>query len=169
MNKTSTIIAIASVLVFAGCASNRAENARSGFALPQVTSPNGSSPAKANAPRAPMNDADEMRSGWNHGNGALWVFLQPGGYSWSDGSPEKDGSLRLKFGWWRGIRGQFTIEGRRLDAPAPPLRYMIHENSYGDLGFMPSSLYFPSEGYWEITGHIAGKSLTFVIHVSKTN
>lgn len=168
MKKTSAIVVMISILALAGCASDNSENAQLKSA-PQVTTPNGSSPAKANAPHASMNDTDEMRSGWNHGNGTLWVYLQPGGYSWSDGSVDKDGSLRLKFGWWRGIRGKFTVEGHRLDAPAAPLRYEIHADSYGDMGFMPSYLFFPTEGYWQITGHIGEKSLTFVIHVSKTN
>jgi hypothetical protein len=152
-----------------GCAGDKTGEPHPSNSLLRQTIPNGSSPAKANAPHAPMNDTQEMRAAWNHGNGALWVFLQPDGYPWTGGIQQKDGSLRIKFGWWRGARGHFSIEGQRLDATAPPLRYRIEEDSYGDLGFIPSDLIFPTEGYWQITGHLGDKSLTFVIHVFKTN
>ena len=50
----------------------------------------------------------------------LWpqgtVAFKPGGA----GFVTRDGSLGMKFGWRRGVPGQLTIEGRRLDAPAPP-------------------------------------------------
>ena len=142
---------------------------------PQVTVPNGHSPAKANAPRAPMNDTDAMRSAWNHGNGALWVNLAPNGVLTIAAPAQTDdesvaaikGYSRLKFGWWRGVAGKFTIEGRRLDGAAPPLRYRIQEDAYGAFGFIPSSLYFPSEGYWEITGHLDNQRLTVVVRVTK--
>jgi hypothetical protein len=137
--------------------------------LPQATVPNRSSPAKANAPHAPMNDTDTLRTNFNHGNGVLWVTLPPRGeWKISDNERERDGYYRVKFPWWRGVRGQLTVDGRRLDLPAPALRYnaaSIAEN--GDIGLNPCLLFFPTEGYWEITGHVGGKSLTFVIHVVK--
>ena len=113
-----------------------------------------------------MND-DLRNHGWNHGNGILWVSL-PQQFIVSDYQIRDDGAIRMKFGWWRGIRGDFSITGRRLDAAAPPLRYTTPPaESYGDLGFLPSSLIFPTEGYWEITGHIDDQSLTFVVHVAR--
>src|SRR5437667_11507781 len=52
----------------------------------------------------------------------LWpegtVVFTPGGA----GFITRDGSLGMKFGWRRGVLGQLRIEGRRLDAVAPPLR-----------------------------------------------
>ena len=160
--KTKALVAVvvlsALTLALSGCATGK----------PQVTIPNGSSPATANAPRAPI--GDNLRySGWNHGNGALWVTLPKDGcFSISDDNKDKDGYYLLKIPWWRGIRGQLTVTGRRLDAPAPPLRYRaasIQEN--GDIGINPCVLSLPNEGYWEITGHVGGKSLTIVIHVVK--
>lgn len=165
-------LAFASALLF-GC-STRQPNAVTNGTSPApiaVTVPNGSSPASANAPRAPMNDTEEMRRGWNHGNGALWVLLPPHGeLSISEGDRQQDGLYRVKFGWWRGVRGRLTIEGRRVGAAAaPPLRYLVNADSYGDLGFMPGYLDFPSEGLWEITGRIDDQRLTFVVRVVKTS
>src|SRR5882672_2829022 len=86
----------------------------------QVTSPNGI-----------MAGSSEPEAG-SYGNAllsvgpfGLWpngtVVFKPGGA----GFVTQDGSLGMKFGWTRGIRGQLTISGRRLDAPALPLRAQI--------------------------------------------
>lgn len=78
-----------------------------------------------------------------------------------------DGSLPQKFGWYRGpgLRGKVNIRGKRLDAPAPPLRVDISD--YGVTGFQPSELIFPTEGCWEVTGRVNKTTLTFVIRVTK--
>ena len=63
--------------------------------------------------------------GWgsSYGNGKLWV-----GGLWPHAvivaGPdfiEPDGSVGMKFGWWRDGSGPLSITGRRLDAPGPPL------------------------------------------------
>ncbi|WP_322802069.1 hypothetical protein [Thermoflexus sp.] len=73
------------------------------------------------------------------------------------------GSLRMKWGWDRvGITGTLQIEGRRLDAPAPPLRADIPPG-YGDTGFQVSTLIFPTEGCWEVTGRVGAHSVTFIL------
>ncbi len=81
----------------------------------------------------------------------LWpdgtVVFKPGG----PGFITPDGSLAMKFGWTRGVRGRLRIEGRRLDAPAPPLRSAIPDG-YGEIGFQASSLVFSTAGCWEVTG-----------------
>jgi hypothetical protein len=60
--------------------------------------------------------------------------------------PLPDGSIPIKWGWDRvGITGTLQIEGRRLDAPAPPLRAHVPPG-YGDTGFQVSTLIFPTEG-----------------------
>jgi len=81
---------------------------------------------------------------------------------------EGDGSLRMKFFWWRGVHGALTIEGKRLDAPALPLRSQIPEG-YGDIGFQASGLIFPTEGCWQVTGRVGDASLTFVTRVVKVD
>jgi hypothetical protein len=57
-----------------------------------------------------------------------------------------------------------TISGRRLDAPAPPLRARVPDG-YGDRGFQVTGLIFPTAGCWDVTGHLGDASLTFVTFV----
>ena len=96
----------------------------------------------------------------------LWpegkVVFKPGGA----GFVLEDGALSMKFWWWRLVRGRLTIEGRRLDKPAPPLGARI-PNGYGGIGFQATSLIFPSPGCWEVTGRVGDKSLSFVTLVEK--
>jgi hypothetical protein len=107
----------------------------------------------------------------SYGNGqlsvgpfGLWpdgtVVFRPDG----PGFTTADGSLGMKFGWRRGVRGRLGIEGRRLDAPAPPLRAEVPEG-YGEFGFQASSLIFPTPGCWEVTARVADTTLTFVTRV----
>jgi hypothetical protein len=72
----------------------------------------------------------------------------------------------MKWPWWRAVRAKLTIEGRRLDAPAPPLRADIPDG-YGASGFQPSALVFPTEGCWEVTGNAGDARLTFLVLVVK--
>jgi hypothetical protein len=70
----------------------------------------------------------------------------------------------MKFGWWRALPGpKLTIEGRRLDAEAPPLRASIPDG-YG-AQFQATGIIFPTPGCWEVTGRAGGASLTFVTRV----
>jgi hypothetical protein len=81
---------------------------------------------------------------------------------------EPDGSLSMKFVWWRGVKGQLSIEGRRLDADAPPLRASIPDG-YGDSGVQASALIFPTEGCWEVTSRVGDAALTFITRVTKVD
>jgi hypothetical protein len=103
-----------------------------------------------------------------HGNGKLWVGGL-GDHGVIEAGPEdveRDGSVGMKFGWWREVEGSLRIGGRRLDAPAPPLRADVPDG-YGDRGFQASGVYFPTEGCWEVTGTVGAASLTFVTLVVK--
>jgi hypothetical protein len=97
----------------------------------------------------------------------LWpdgtVIFKPGGA----GFVTEGGALGMKFGWQRGVRGQLRIEGRRLDASVPPLRAEVPDG-YGDIGFQATYLIFSTPGCWEVTGHVADASVTFVTMVVKT-
>jgi hypothetical protein len=102
-----------------------------------VTLPNGN-PPPGERPGPPF-----------HGVNGLWTTLYEDGKivfgPAGVGSIEPDGSLGVKFWWWRGVRGGLTIEGRRLDATAPPLRANV-PGGYGDMGFQSSGIMFPAEG-----------------------
>ena len=106
----------------------------------------------------------------NHGNAALSTVLWPEGkVAFKPGGAGfvlENGALSMKFPWWRLVRGRLTIEGRRLDGPAPPLRARIPDG-YGEIGFQATALIFPTPGCWEVTGRIADQSLTFVTLVQK--
>jgi hypothetical protein len=104
----------------------------------------------------------------SHGNGKLWTILwpegtvvfQPGGA----GFIGDDGSLSMKWPWYRAVQGRLTIRGKRRDGPAPPLRADI-ANGYRETGFQATALIFPTEGCWEVTGQVGESTLTFVTRV----
>jgi hypothetical protein len=90
--------------------------------------------------------------------------LPDGGYM---ATIESDGSIRTKVGWWRGLSGELVITGRRVDAPAPPLRASSSSIGYGPSGFQPSSLVFPTVGCWKVVGRLGRAKLAFVVKVTK--
>jgi len=97
-----------------------------------------------------------------HGNGKLWTILPLDGKILL--APDANGAISDKFMWWRAGRGALTIEGHRLDAPAPPAKPDI-PGGYHDTGFQASGITFPSEGCWQITGQVGDSKLTFVVEV----
>jgi len=117
---------------------------------------------------APPNSSDWGHED-SHGNGKLWTLFWPHNVVIADsGYIEDDGSIRMKWPWWRGVPGTLSVTGRRIDGPGRPLRFEIPEG-YGKSGFQPSSLYFSTEGCWEVTGHVGNTSLTFVTLVVKAS
>jgi hypothetical protein len=109
----------------------------------------------------------EKRDDNYHGNGKLWVAPWPEGTILA--TPDyvrADGSIGMKFPWWRGVKGELSITGLRLDAKAPPLEAEIPDG-YGDSGFQAAGLIFPTEGCWEVTGAVGEASLTIVTLVVK--
>jgi hypothetical protein len=121
-----------------------------------VTRPNGSvPPGESRTPGAQY-----------HGNGAIWTDLwQKGVFVAGPDDVLADGSISMKFPWWRAVTGVLRVSGRRLDGPAPPLRARV--DSYGPTGFQSTAVYFPVEGCWEVTGKAADASLTVVLLVVK--
>jgi hypothetical protein len=118
-------------------------------------------PTVANG-RTPPGEAPQPRY---HGNDALWVILPPQGVirphpSWV----KANGSIHVKFPWWRATEGMLTITGRRLDARARPLTARIPP-SYGTIGFQATTIVFPTRGCWSVTGRVASARLTFVVKV----
>jgi hypothetical protein len=93
--------------------------------------------------------------------GGKFVF-RPGGAGFVD----RDGALGIKFAWDRLMAGALSVGGRRLDGEAGPARAYM-SNGYGDIGFQPIYLVFPTPGCWEITGRISEAKLTFILLVEK--
>ena len=105
-----------------------------------------------------------------HRAGALWTVLPADGVD-RGGQAEPDGSTSQKYPWWTvGTTGQLTIQGRRLDAPAPALRAWVNsgapESGFAEVPdgrFWASSINFPTEGCWQVTGTVGDASLAFVV------
>jgi hypothetical protein len=78
-----------------------------------------------------------------------------------------DGSLGVKIGWQRGpgVRGRVSVEARRLDEHAPPVRRRISARGYGLTGLQASGIAFPTQGCWRVTASAGGASLMFVLLV----
>lgn len=120
-------------------------------------------------------DAAFDRDGFNYGNGRLRAQL-----NWKDGRLRvgilpnggavatflPDGSIWAKQGWWRGLPGVLRVTGRRLDAPSPPMRADIR-GGYGEQGFIPVGLIFPTVGCWRVTGKLGTARLTYIVKVIK--
>jgi hypothetical protein len=102
------------------------------------------------------------------GNGSIFVGLWPDGTVVFEpegpGFRDDDGSLSMKFWWWRGVEGKLEIMGRRLDGDAPPM-YGEVPDGYGDIGFQATGLVFATPGCWEVTARVGAASLTFVTRV----
>jgi hypothetical protein len=176
-------VGVLAALVLAGCGGGRsttttttavvsstaaAGTVTSGPVRPVTLADAGRCPATRPSAVGPAGVSPDDFFGWgaSYGNGRLWV-----GGLWPDGviaaGPEfvqRDGSVGMKFGWWRAVEGALRITGRRLDAPAPPLRADVPAG-YGRVGFQASGVDFPTEGCWEVTGQLGATSLRFVTFV----
>lgn len=117
----------------------------------------------------PNGNVPHKDAGVNHGNGRLWVSLWQNGTVLAEpGNVHPDGSIDAKFGWWRGVKGQLSITGRRLDGFAPRLRAYI-PGGYGSRGFQSTQITFPTQGCWKVTGRVEGTKLIFITLVLKSS
>lgn len=124
------------------------------------------SPAHATCPLTLPNGSQppgDLQAGMNYGQGKLWtvfwphnVVVAPSDYI------QPDGSIAVKWPWWRGVAGELRIEGHRLDGEAPALWADSSSEGYGKRGFLPTTIHFPTEGCWEVTGSVGAARLTFV-------
>lgn len=71
----------------------------------------------------------------------------------------------VKFGWDRLVHGDLNISTRRLDAATVPVAADV-PGGYGAIGFQVSGLRFPVPGCWQVSGTVAGTTLTFVVNVA---
>lgn len=137
-----------------------------------VTAPNHNRPPDAVLARSNTYRAAGAKSAGDLalGNGQIWTDLWPNGVivfrKGGAGFVLPDGSLQMKFLWFLAVDGPLTITGRRLDAPAPPLRTAMSAQAPA-AGFQPSALIFPTTGCWEVTAKAGGSTLTFVTAVVK--
>ena len=121
----------------------------------RVTLGNGSVPPGEQRPPGARNDD-------YFGNGRLWTALGSRGLiTVQRRAVRRDGSIEMKFPWWRGVRGKLKITGRRLYVRAPRLRADI-PRGYGPIGFQSTALTFPTKGCWKVTGRVGNARLTFV-------
>src|SRR5262245_12484285 len=77
----------------------------------------------------------------------------------------RNGSLLMKWPWWRGVKGQIRVRGRSLDGQPGAVKVAILP--YGETGFQSSALVFPGPGCWEVAGEVARSSISFVVEVEK--
>ena len=113
-----------------------------------VTRPNGIAPPDAS-----------LSATW-HGNERLAISLWTRGVVVSgDGERRSDGSVTVKYGWWRGLDGNVSIRGRRTDGNAAAIA-SEGPDGYDERGFQPSLITFPTPGCWEIVGRVGNESVT---------
>jgi hypothetical protein len=109
-----------------------------------------------------------------HGNGLLWASLRPDGVRVvARDDVESDGSIFDKLGWaTTPSHREPAISGRRLDAPAPPLRVLTLRlgesvSATGRRGrpSWASAVVFPTAGCWRLTARVRDVSLTYVVQL----
>ena len=161
-----TIVALAGV--FAGCADSVSSESQRTTSEPKRTpyvesnaQSIGVCPVTLPNRRVPS-AARDWPARFSYGNGRLWILLWPHGVVVAgEGQVNRDGSITMKFPWWRGVRGALQITGRLLQRPAQRVSAEV-PNAYGSRGFQPTSITFPREGCWEVTGRAGRGELTFV-------
>ena len=150
--QTTPVATLATMLLLAGGLCAESQNVCS------VTRPNGSvPPGESSCPNC-------------LGNGTQWAGLYPEGRV-TPGGPGfilDDGSLSMKFWWWRGVPGKLTITGAQTRCTCTATAGK-HPEAYGDIGFQATALIFPTVGCWQVTGKVGESRLTFVTLVVKAD
>jgi hypothetical protein len=170
-------LAIGLVLLLASCgrAAEGAATSLAATAAAKAAGPGGcritrppDPPFVPPVPPAPASPSVRGGAFW-YGTPALWTSVQRDG-NWST-LPYQDGAYTQKVFWWsqgNDWRSPLTVTGRRTDGSAPPLRASTATNAYaGDIGeAILVGVDMPSAGCWQITGHLKGVDLSFVVWVS---
>ncbi len=112
-------------------------------------------------------------SGFWYGTDSLWTAI-PWDAVWSS-LPHNPAGFTQKVFWWRKgyswknePQPQLVVTGRRLDAPAPPLKVSRATNAFAEdiQSAMLVGVDFPTLGCWQITGRYAGTELSFVVWIA---
>jgi hypothetical protein len=151
MRAAAALVLVMLCVACAGSDDDGRPTAAEGAACP-ATEPNGQGPPA------------EQTSERHHGNGRLWTVLYYPTLIVTSRNRRSDGSIEEKFPWWRGVSGQLTIGGAGVGGSEGRVRGDI-PLGYGDIGFQATSIIFPGEGCWRVTGRAGSASLTFVVDV----
>jgi hypothetical protein len=166
-------VGLALALALASCGDQRQVTSRTGvgaradapFHCP-ATIPNGQAP-----PGESSNPSDL-------GHGGLWTLVpvdgklvitmtRPPPPGTVLGRFHRDGSIGTKFPWWgaESVGRHLRITGSRLDSHANPLRASVAPGLTRAPHFWASTITFPSQGCWKVTGTAGAGTLTFVLQV----
>ena len=118
-------------------------------------------------PPAPQS-VSALAGEFRYGTPALWTALRLDG-TWN-GLPYQDGAYTQKVFWWSrdyDWKSPLSVTGTRIDGSAPPLRSSPATNAFAeDIGSsILVGVEIPAAGCWEITGHLRGATLSFVVLV----
>lgn len=107
----------------------------------------------------------EAPASGQHGNGQLWTVLDPSGTidGAAVGDVLADGSVRIKFPWWRATRGRLRVSGEGKGV-AGAVRAHIPAG-YGESGFQASALIFPAPGCWTVLARAGSGRLSFTVRI----
>lgn len=163
--RVALVVAVASLMTVDGGSSRSSDQAAAAQQLALMPGAPRSCPITlANAHSAPQNEW----TGPTLGNGWIWVNLYPWNVVLAEPRYVDARGITVKFGWYRKRTGaRLTITGQRLDAIAPPARVGVPSGYQSH--FQASGITFPTPGCWKVTGHVAGKSLSFVTLVLKVS
>jgi hypothetical protein len=125
-------------------------------------------PTRGDRVHCPLTIPDGSGPGiMNYGNGRIFVGLPRNGEFVAPTSyVASDGTIGVKFPWWRapGVRGVVRIGAVRIGIHAPLPRSYV-PSAYGKSGFQASTVFFPTQGCWRVTGRVGDFSLTFVLRI----
>jgi hypothetical protein len=163
------VLAIALTVILAGCFFSSEEEGATQTSVVQTTMTSSMPESNATVESCPITRPNrdvppgETVSPESRylGSDGLWTELYPNPLRPRPEDIRKDGSIKIKVPWWRGVSGRLTIVGGRLDANAPPVSAWI-PTGYGRKGFQSTAITFPTSGCWEVTGSVGDASLTFV-------
>lgn len=116
--------------------------------------------------RAP--EAVRSMPGWNraYGNSELWIggLGEEGVLQFTERMVSAEGYIDWKAAWWRLKPGVLSITGQEVYNELMTILPQVPEG-YGLSGFQSTSVRFPGEGCYEVTGTVGDEPLTFTTYV----